>query len=1174
MASVQHPQQNNESKRAVGRSLTDFQNQDTRLPPPEEALVYAASKGTWCSFVDQKTLAALDEGKLNKSADEEACKKTPIRAEFIRFLALGGDRDLPVHENGIYLAGAFVTGTLSLYNCKVKVPIFLFGCLFEKKPDLRYARLRTTSLRGSRVPGFSASQSIIEGNLVLDRGFRSFGDQVDLRYANIRGDLICTAAEFINGSDDGRNLALDAVGAKIGGLVQLDQGFRAKGRVRFRSAEIGVDFDCASGTFINRTDDGKSLALDATAVKIGGFARLNTGFHAEGQVSLLNAEIAANLSCTAANIINLTANGEGSALDATGAQIGGQVVLNEGFVAKGRVSLRNTNMGTDLICTNGRFINQTADGKGSALDATGARIGGQAVLNEGFVAEGRVSLRNTDVETDLICTNGKFINQTADGNGSALDAAAAKIGGVALLDKGFSAKGQVRFRSAEIGVSLYCRSGTFINRTGDGKGIALDAAAAKIADIALDQGFRAEGQVYLRGTEIGVDLGCTSGTFINRTDDGKGVALDAIGVKIRGFVRLDTGFHAEGKVSLLNAEIGASLICAAGSIINLTASGEGIALEAIAATIGGFVLLSEGFVANGRVYLRNTNVGADLTCTNGKFINHTADGEGVALDAIGAQIGGHIFLNDGFLAEGRVFLFGANIAGDLSCIKATIKNRAADGKGWVLNAIGTKIGGSVWLSNGFVAEGQVLFSNAEIARSLDCRNGKIANRPNGEKAFDAVNAKIHGDVFLGAPDAVFVAEGAVVLDNVEIGGDLDCRNGQFTNFTTDGQAYALSAAGAHVGGNAIVGLGFKAQGKVSFLGARVDGQLACAGGLFHNPAPSLSYEQKVGDPPHRIAEIALQLQAIKVGDVLFLGPPDNLRKDNSKAKEGAEPQKAAESKSYANIEGSLSLEGAYVREFSDHPDKWPHGPIRANGGEELYCCIDLLNFKCERLIRSVPAKARLRWLRRQPPNESDGIFAAEPFANLVSVLREMGNDTDALTVAVAGESLRRREWYRVASRFRQLTLGPWKLLWGLLFGYGYRPQRAFYLLLMLWLGCAFFYSVAAREDAIAPSQPELFLDSKFQKCREAGGAWMKCATQVAPAYAEFNAFVYSADLMLPIVDLQQKRAWGPTQGPILIFGYPEPRWLLWLVVWFETIVGWVGSVVLAGVASRILIRGE
>jgi hypothetical protein len=1121
MVSRQHPQQNTESKRAVGRSLADFQNQDNRLSSPEEALLDAASKGIWCSFVDKKTLVALDKGKLNKSADEEACKRTPIRAEFIRFLALGGDPDSPVHENGIHLAGAFVTGELKLYGCKAEAPIFLYNCWFENKPDLRHARLRTISFRGSRVPGLDASESIIEGSLYLDHGFHSDGNQVGLRFANIRGDLICTAAELVNGSDDGKNLALDALGAKISGLVQLDLGFRAKGRVRFRSAEIGVDFDCTSGTFINRTDDGKSVALDATTAKIGGFARLNTGFHAEGQVSLLNAEIAAGLSCAAANIINPTANGEGSALDATGVQIGGQVVLNEGFVAKGRVSLRNTN-----------------------------------------------------VETDLICTNGKFINQTADGNGSALDAAAAKIGGVALLDKGFSAKGQVCFRSAEIGVSLYCRSGTFINRTGNGKGIALDAAAAKIADVALDQGFRAEGQVYLRGTEIGVDLGCTRGTFINRTDDGKGVALDAIGVKIRGFARLDTGFHAEGKVSLLNAEIGASLSCAAGSITNPTASGEGIALEAIAATIGGFVLLSDGFVAKGRVYLRNINVGADLACTNGKFINHTADGEGVALDAIGAQIGGHIFLNDGFLAEGRVFLFGANIAGDLTCIKATIKNRAADGKGWVLNAIGTKIGGSVSLSNGFVAEGQVLFSNAEIARYLDCRNGKIANRPNGEKAFDAVNAKIHGDVFLGAPEAVFVAEGAVVLDNVEIGGNLDCRNGQFTNFTTDGQAYALSAAGAHVGGNAIIGLGFQAQGKVSFLGARVDGQLACAGGLFHNPAPSLSYEQKVGEPPHRIAEIALQLQAIKVGDVLFLGPPDNLPKDNSKAKEGAELQKAVESKSSANIEGSLSLEGAYVREFSDHPDKWPHGPIRTNGGEELYCCIDLLNFKCERLIRSVPAKARLRWLRRQSPNESSGIFTAEPFANLVSVLRAMGNDTDALTVAVAGEGLRHQEWYRGASWFRRVTLGPWKLLWGLLVGYGYRPQRAFYSLLILWFGCAVFYSAAAREGAIAPSQPELFLDSKFQNCRESGGAWMKCTTQVAPAYAEFNAFVYSADLMLPIVDLQQKRAWAPTQGPILIFGYPEPRWLLWLVVWLETIVGWVGSVVLAGVASRILIRGE
>jgi hypothetical protein len=132
---------------------------------------------------------------------------------------------------------------------------------------------------------------------------------------------------------------------------------------------------------------------------------------------------------------------------------------------------------------------------------------------------------------------------------------------------------------------------------------------------------------------------------------------------------------------------------------------------------------------------------------------------------------------------------------------------------------------------------------------------------------------------------------------------------------------------------------------------------------------------------------------------------------------------------------------------------------------------------------------------------------------------------------------------------------------------------------VIWLGCALFYDEAAVQGVMAPSQPSIFL--KFDDCRSPNRAWSECITQKAPEYTTFNAYVYSADLMLPIIDLQQKRAWAPMwqkmnlQLPAWVpWALALPAWAPWALVWIETIFGWVASLVLAAVLSRNLIRRD
>jgi hypothetical protein len=72
--------------------------------------------------------------------------------------------------------------------------------------------------------------------------------------------------------------------------------------------------------------------------------------------------------------------------------------------------------------------------------------------------------------------------------------------------------------------------------------------------------------------------------------------------------------------------------------------------------------------------------------------------------------------------------------------------------------------GPIYLSNGFVATGEVRLSGATIDGSLDCNGGKFFNF--GANALDANSAKIDGSVFLGKG---FITDGTLLFLAASIG---------------------------------------------------------------------------------------------------------------------------------------------------------------------------------------------------------------------------------------------------------------------------------------------------------------------------------------------------------------------------------------------------------------------
>src|SRR5262245_57054998 len=81
-----------------GRSREDF----GPLRPAELGLADAVRLGQWYGASE---LDWHDEDDLKKLREDDAFH---VRASFLRFLALGGDADTPVHEKGVRLYGAFI----------------------------------------------------------------------------------------------------------------------------------------------------------------------------------------------------------------------------------------------------------------------------------------------------------------------------------------------------------------------------------------------------------------------------------------------------------------------------------------------------------------------------------------------------------------------------------------------------------------------------------------------------------------------------------------------------------------------------------------------------------------------------------------------------------------------------------------------------------------------------------------------------------------------------------------------------------------------------------------------------------------------------------------------------------------------------------------------------------
>ena len=236
----------------------------------------------------------------------------------------------------------------------------------------------------------------------------------------------------------------------------------------------------------------------------------------------------------------------------------------------------------------------------------------------------------------------------------------------------------------------------------------------------------------------------------------------------------------------------------------------------------------------GRVDLSGAHLGNAVSFTNCVFedpvdltrtrADKPVEWDGCRIDSILAGL----FFSESDLVirnatvTGLISLHGAWVRGDVRLSGSRLSPRS----GQAIGGDDLRVSGSLFLDGeDFQALGEVSLRSARIDGQLDCRRGSFSNRLG--HSISADHLVVGGDVLLGKG---FRADGEVCLQRADVG-RLRATGGSFTSVT----AYALHADALRARNGVYLDRGFHATASVRLVGANITGELCCTQGSFRDP---------------------------------------------------------------------------------------------------------------------------------------------------------------------------------------------------------------------------------------------------------------------------------------------------------------------------------------------------
>ncbi|HEY3716018.1 MAG TPA: hypothetical protein VGL39_15940 [Jatrophihabitantaceae bacterium] len=511
--------------------------------------------------------------------------------------------------------------------------------------------------------------------------------------------------------------------------------------------------------------------------------------------------------------------------------------------------------------------------------------------------------------------------------------------------------------------------------------------------------------------------------------------------------------------------------------------------------------------------------------------------------ASNASFDGHLRLTRA-VVTGELRLRGAVISGGLRLDDARLLNPG----GHALHGERLQMSGDL-LATGCEVAGELYLEHAQIAGRLALDNARLSAP--GATAVSAGTARIGGGVYGRRANV----EGEISLRDAEIGSGVMLSGARLHN--PDGVALRLSRATA---GGVFLGSGFHASGEIRMHLAQIGHGLTLAGATLHAPGrvaldlDGIRVEGNV-DAQGLVVDGAVQVRSAVISNFLQLrgatirgaavdGEPVALNATGVQVGRVADCGHGFHADAAVRFTGAqvgvlnfgggrLAGDGRALVAFRLQANELDLSFAEPPGGtvNVAYSRVDILQDAPESWPRAMrldglvygalrpalPPEQRLDWLRRAEPG-----YLPQPFEQLARTYRGYGDDRAARAVHLAQQ------------RRRRATM-PWPArVWGWLqdvtVGYGYQPSRAaLWLLALLVVGTAFFQG----------SHPGI------------------AGVGRPPA---FNPFLYTLDLLLPIIDLTQQSAYAPigTGSQLVADGL--------------VIAGWTLATTIAAGATRALRR--
>lgn len=335
---------------------------------------------------------------------------------------------------------------------------------------------------------------------------------------------------------------------------------------------------------------------------------------------------------------------------------------------------------------------------------------------------------------------------------------------------------------------------------------------------------------------------------------------------------------------------------------------------------------------------------------------------------------------------------------------------------------------------------------------------------------------------------------------------------------------------------------FEAQGEVNFALAQINGSLSCKDGKFINEKGN-----------------ALICNGAKIEGGVFLI-------------DGFE------------VQGKLNFHSCYIGKSLMFNNGKEISSLILNSTQILLLQLDIANIQNIDLdgcaYEHLDSLKISDFLPKMPKDET---FKPQPYKQLAKVLRNMGHQKEANDVMIEyNEQLRKKDFVT----FDRLFISVFKWIYGKTSGYGYKPMKVFWTMLIVWFLCSLFYWKASSVAVFAPSNPLIFQHKDYKvKIADEGTAIgdffnskdYKCTDDTIECnnwtnsklldeeYTTFNPFMYSLDVILPIVDLQVEKDWGQYISSNNGTLNDVTRWLMW----FEILFGWIYSLILVAILSGL-----